>query len=57
MESTYFQIAGFDMDGTIIGTKSGKTFPQDSDDWRYVFSECIFWMFYYFDMNIYCDKE
>lgn len=32
------QIAGFDIDGCIITTKSGKVFPTAPDDWKYVFS-------------------
>lgn len=28
------QIAGYDLDGTIITTKSEKRFPQDVDDWK-----------------------
>lgn len=30
-------IAGFDLDGTIITTKSGKKFPIDKNDWKYAF--------------------
>lgn len=29
-----FQIAAYDLDGTIILTKSGRVFPKDRDDWR-----------------------
>jgi bifunctional polynucleotide phosphatase/kinase len=30
-------IAGFDLDGTIITTKSGNKFPVNKNDWKYVF--------------------
>ncbi|CAH0551692.1 unnamed protein product [Brassicogethes aeneus] len=32
-------IAGFDIDGTIIKTKSGARFPKDCDDWVFYFQD------------------
>uniref|UniRef100_A0A914VYX0 Bifunctional polynucleotide phosphatase/kinase n=1 Tax=Plectus sambesii TaxID=2011161 RepID=A0A914VYX0_9BILA len=33
------KVAGFDIDGTIIKTKSGRTFAKDENDWELLFPE------------------
>lgn len=35
----HLQIAGYDMDSTLITTKSGKVFAQNYDDWMILYSE------------------
>jgi len=36
----YKKLAGFDLDHTFITTKSGNTFPKNSDDWK-LFNENV----------------
>ena len=35
------KIAAFDIDGTIITTKSGAVFPKSSDDWKFTYDNVV----------------
>ncbi|XP_011181858.2 uncharacterized protein F21D5.5 isoform X4 [Zeugodacus cucurbitae] len=35
------KIAGYDIDGTIITTKSGNVFPKHADDWQILYPEVL----------------
>lgn len=35
------KIAAYDMDGTLIATKSGRVFPKDVDDWKIAFPTAV----------------
>lgn len=43
------KIAGFDLDGTIILTKSGKKFAKDANDWKFFSNSVGKEMKYYYD--------
>jgi len=34
-----FQVAAYDMDGTLIKTKSGLVFPKDCNDWQLLYPD------------------
>lgn len=36
-----YAMAAFDMDGTLIKTRSGKKFPIDSEDWQWISSDLL----------------
>ena len=36
-----FKVAAFDMDGTLIDTKSGQKYAKDGNDWQFWRGECV----------------
>jgi bifunctional polynucleotide phosphatase/kinase len=45
------QVAAFDMDGTIITTKSGKVFPKDKNDWKFMLPQTVSRLQSFFQSN------
>jgi hypothetical protein len=40
-ETERFKVAGFDLDGTLIVTRSGKRFAKDKDDWKWLHATLV----------------
>lgn len=45
------QVAAFDMDGTIITTKSGRVFPKDDSDWKFLYNTTVQKLQLFFEQN------
>ena len=41
VDSNKNKVAGFDLDNTIIITNSGKIFPINKDDWKFIDSTIV----------------
>lgn len=47
----FVQVAGFDMDGTLICTKSGRVFPKDEKDWKFLYNSTVTKLQKFFEEN------
>jgi len=48
-ESKRVKMAGFDMDGTLIDTMSGKVFPRNANDWKWKYNNLLKILNHYHD--------